>query len=279
MNLISIPYKSLKQLEMRATNHPGKESDLSILRKYTDLSVTLFNDFEIQVTHPSKPVLADYFFEIVPRDELPQEIMADSKTGHFIHYIDLFDKKDPGANLHEIMANASQVGYVSSTETFSKTELFIQPRYAFIGGRMALDLYMEPSDETADHFFAFSDAQKMRRAWFAILLFDYVQSKLRKEKHTINRLMPTPEQKKTIENNGVKYESSPIVIRDISVRYIYDPHTARNYTRHIESWGVRGHYRHYKNGKVVYIKPHFKGKGRVKVTEYSFNVKEKKDGK
>lgn len=32
-----------------------------------------------------------------------------------------------------------------------------------------------------------------------------------------------------------------------------------------EAWGVRGHYRRYKNGKVVYIKPYVKGKKRNEV--------------
>lgn len=33
------------------------------------------------------------------------------------------------------------------------------------------------------------------------------------------------------------------------------------------SWGVRGHFRHYRNGKVVYIKPYTKGKGQKKETK------------
>lgn len=42
----------------------------------------------------------------------------------------------------------------------------------------------------------------------------------------------------------------------------------RSFTRHCEAWGVRGHYRHYKNGKVVYIAPYQKGRGRLKQTTY-----------
>lgn len=40
--------------------------------------------------------------------------------------------------------------------------------------------------------------------------------------------------------------------------------------RHCEAWGVRGHYRHYKNGTVVYIKPYVKGinKSAYKGREY-----------
>ncbi len=36
----------------------------------------------------------------------------------------------------------------------------------------------------------------------------------------------------------------------------------RTYTKHIQSWTVRGHIRRYKSGKTVYIKPYVKGKGK-----------------
>lgn len=51
----------------------------------------------------------------------------------------------------------------------------------------------------------------------------------------------------------------------------------RRYERHInnsrhkmtcERWDVKGHFRHYKNGKVVYVKPYEKGKGRKKERNY-----------
>ena len=37
----------------------------------------------------------------------------------------------------------------------------------------------------------------------------------------------------------------------------------REFIRHCEAWMVRGHYRHYKSGKVVYISPYKKGKGKL----------------
>lgn len=40
--------------------------------------------------------------------------------------------------------------------------------------------------------------------------------------------------------------------------------TDNKYNRHKEIWSVRGHWRHYKNGVKVWIKPHTKGKGEVK---------------
>lgn len=42
--------------------------------------------------------------------------------------------------------------------------------------------------------------------------------------------------------------------------------------RHCEAWEVVGHYRHYKNGRVVYIAPYYKGKNKnaVKGKTYKF---------
>ncbi|MBQ8054894.1 MAG: hypothetical protein IJ198_14000 [Lachnospiraceae bacterium] len=38
--------------------------------------------------------------------------------------------------------------------------------------------------------------------------------------------------------------------------------TAAIHTWHCPAWGVRGHYRHYKTGRVSYIKPYVKGKNK-----------------
>lgn len=66
----------------------------------------------------------------------------------------------------------------------------------------------------------------------------------------------------------------PIVLSPgIKCYIVCAPNNQHEYTRHCESWGVRGHYRHYKNGKVVYIAPFTKGSGRLKQSTYL--VKEK----
>lgn len=41
---------------------------------------------------------------------------------------------------------------------------------------------------------------------------------------------------------------------------IHEEYEKRKMERHCSAWGVRGHYRHYKSGKVAYIKPHVRGK-------------------
>ncbi len=40
------------------------------------------------------------------------------------------------------------------------------------------------------------------------------------------------------------------------------------FVRHAKSWGVRGHYRHYKSGKVVWVEQYVKGDGKKKDKSY-----------
>jgi hypothetical protein len=49
-------------------------------------------------------------------------------------------------------------------------------------------------------------------------------------------------------------------------------HEKRKIERHCEAWGVRGHYRHYKSGKVAYIKPHVRGKEKEKYTGREYTL-------
>lgn len=49
----------------------------------------------------------------------------------------------------------------------------------------------------------------------------------------------------------------------------------RKYERHAESWATRGHWRKYSNGKVVWIKEHVRGKGKVSSKSYKINKLDK----
>lgn len=46
------------------------------------------------------------------------------------------------------------------------------------------------------------------------------------------------------------------------------PHPKRKYEKHTESFGVRGHYRTYKSGKTVWVRPFVKGKNGQSDREY-----------
>jgi hypothetical protein len=63
------------------------------------------------------------------------------------------------------------------------------------------------------------------------------------------------------------------VVKITSVQYSFDysnEGAKRAYQRHTESWKVRGHWRHYKNGKSVWIEPYTKGKGEIEPKTYKF---------
>jgi len=64
----------------------------------------------------------------------------------------------------------------------------------------------------------------------------------------------THDQKSIVLSNGIIYCK------------VYDD--KRSYKRQCESWEVKGHYRHYKSGKVVFIKAYMKGTGTANDKRY-----------
>lgn len=108
--------------------------------------------------------------------------------------------------------------------------------------------------------------------WPSILaLWAKIQNDAFKCKKRIIRLekVEKPEDKKrktkTVNNNVS--QNKPIILSP-GITYSISSGEPRSFTRHCEAWMVRGHYRHYKTGKVVYVRPHKKGKGRLKQTVY-----------
>ncbi len=70
-------------------------------------------------------------------------------------------------------------------------------------------------------------------------------------------------------SNSSNNSSRKIVMKSgVIYSRTYDNEDVRPYTRHIEAWEVKGHYRHYKNGKTVYIKPYQKGEGEINEKKY-----------
>lgn len=57
-------------------------------------------------------------------------------------------------------------------------------------------------------------------------------------------------------------------------RVVYSrPELPRTYTHHVESFDVSGHYRHYKSGKVVFVKGYVKGNKDVKPADKTYKIK------
>ena len=68
-----------------------------------------------------------------------------------------------------------------------------------------------------------------------------------------------------------KKKNKPRVTKEITLnfkdieRVVYSrPELPRTYTHHVESFDVAGHYRHYKSGKVVFVKGYTKGNKNAK---------------
>ena len=76
---------------------------------------------------------------------------------------------------------------------------------------------------------------------------------------------------KKSEETAKTYNQKPIVLSNgIVYCKVYDD--KRPYKRQCESWEVKGHYRHYKSGKVVFIKAYTKGTGSVNDKKYIIPV-------
>ena len=89
-------------------------------------------------------------------------------------------------------------------------------------------------------------------------------NKIASEKNLIikNKWIPIVENKEPTLNG---YKSNIIEIKDYRIIYDNDDIIPGHREIHCDCWGVRGHYRHYKNGNTVFIKAYQKGKKRNKI--------------
>lgn len=262
MNIIEIPYETLQKVT-------HQKPDLSKMIVLVGLSQLSIPEFHVTTTPLNGYVnLIDFQFELVNYEDLPSGIMGEYvPPGKIIKFINHYEKKDPNINIYHTEAN-NEAKIIE--EAFEPLGLYIHPQIIYKNGKRLFDLYAEPIEGHGERFNRFSNEQLNRRSITALNLLHFVESKLKKERHIIKRIMPTPEQIAQADKSGKPYESKTIVIKDISIRYVYEPHETKRYERHCEAWGVRGHYRHYKSGKVVYVRPHIKGTGRKKTTVYKF---------
>lgn len=59
--------------------------------------------------------------------------------------------------------------------------------------------------------------------------------------------------------NGKRSNKRMLTVRRYTIGSEILSELPRKYERHAESWGVRGHYRTYKSGKTVWVRPYTKG--------------------
>lgn len=120
-----------------------------------------------------------------------------------------------------------------------------------------------------NEFWAKGGADGTGGAWlirFTLSAFNYVQGKAYRNR---KKLFCTKDYVARIHEYEPIAINQPIKIEDgIQIIFSNNTEETRDYVRHIESWGVRGHERHLKNGKVVLVKPYVKGDGKIKETIY-----------
>lgn len=107
-----------------------------------------------------------------------------------------------------------------------------------------------------------------------VCMFAWIQKKAFKTQNKIQKVKQRADQeeKKPPKESAGGSRPPRRVIRlsgDATYRVVADRSMPKQFTRHCEAWSVRGHYRHYKSGKVAYIRPYTKGKGRPAGKTYS----------
>lgn len=110
------------------------------------------------------------------------------------------------------------------------------------------------------------------------LVEKYIMTKLSEQKTDIEYVRRDLKriisgQRQNVKKKG-KNVKKPIIINlgDIE-RTINVNKGTKPYERHIDSWEVRGHYRHYKSGKIVFIKSYVKGNKEVKPLDKEYEVR------
>lgn len=105
----------------------------------------------------------------------------------------------------------------------------------------------------------------------------------------LKELDEAPVKRKTTGSSPNKEKQSPRLeqigntptVREVNLNSItvrtkapktYNMLRSRQIHRVASTWGVRGHFRHYKNGKVVYIKPYTKGTDKDKRIRKNYNL-------
>ena len=107
----------------------------------------------------------------------------------------------------------------------------------------------------------------VRNVFFVITLYCEIQKRALHKKEKIQKARSffvgntTGQERKPNQNYTVHLGKG--------IQFVYEPSNVhREFTRHCEAWNVRGHYRQYKTGKTIFIKPYTKGKGRLNQKQY-----------
>lgn len=167
-----------------------------------------------------------------------------------------------------------KIGFVIHANVRGETAtFFIAISELEVKGERYLDWFLEPLNDWATAFSKkFPD--RFESVLCKILIpLDQIQRKALESQRKIIRIRNDVEQKVTSNPNVKRVESKVISLSGgIKYQYVFEREETRSYTRHTGTWDVRGHYRHYKSGKVVFIKPFKKGVGKANDKKYAISL-------
>lgn len=102
-----------------------------------------------------------------------------------------------------------------------------------------------------------------------IILYCEAQKIALKEKERVERERSLNIRKRKSDKPKQNEDGTYTVNLDKNVQFIYKKSDVHyEFVRHCEAWNVRGHYRHYRSGKIGFVKPYVKGKGRLNQKNY-----------
>ena len=82
------------------------------------------------------------------------------------------------------------------------------------------------------------------------------------------------EMNRTFKETSSTWSRKNTIVLDghITYQFVKEYNDVRPYERHTEAWMVRGHIRHYKSGKEVFIPSYKKGHGVINDKEYAVAI-------
>lgn len=171
--------------------------------------------------------------------------------------------------------------------------MYIKDEYKFIP-LLALDIYKfgEAKDKHEFNLMYFNEkeyvtkthALKQSMSLINIFVLQMIYMIYLKEHRNTKYIIPQNNVtlQKKINNSDSKYKSKKKnvqIISDNKVAYSLAisndnyKQFKKKYTRHTESWQVMGFARHYKSGKVSYVKPHIRGNKNKETSKKEYIVK------
>jgi len=129
-----------------------------------------------------------------------------------------------------------------------------------------IDFHIERPTDGQGLSHEMSDEEMKLAAMKRMVFFDIVQQAALQAKTRIIKLQS--DEKRNFDKNSKHNPQKKSITLKGGIVFSTEYSDKRPYNRHVEAWDVKGHYRTYKSGKTVYIKPFRKGAGKVNDKKY-----------